>query len=258
MKYLFFTCFLATMGLSCLLLNGCSGESNDTTTDGNYASSPMKLVVGTCAEFPPFEFFDTDGSIQGIDIDIMKAIADKLGKELVIENLDFSTIFERIAKGTIDVGAAGITVNEKRKKSADFTIAYYSGCQVIVIPNRSEIKGIGDLEGKVVAVQAGTTGETLAKKHNFEILSFPRASDVILALLHNNADAAIMDDEPAKRFQTRNSLRIKVLPDKLTVEVYGFAVNKNNPELLDNINHCIDEMKITGELEAILEARMDY
>jgi len=208
-------------------------------------------VIGTCAEFPPFEFFGADGSVQGIDIDLMSAIAKKLNMELVIENMDFNQIIGKVVDGTLDVGAAGITVNEERMKIVDFSTGYYSGCQVMIVPNHSEIKGKDDLRGKVVSVQSGATGESLAKELQLDIVSFPRASDAVLAVLHNNADVAIMDDEPAKRFQTKNSIRIKILPEKLTVEVYGLAVNKKNARLLDDLNRCLDEMTKNGELDAI-------
>ncbi|MBR6470628.1 MAG: transporter substrate-binding domain-containing protein, partial [Victivallales bacterium] len=127
--------FLCSL-MSLAFLSGCSGNG-----DG-------KLVMATNAEFPPFEFKGDDGSFQGIDIEIMKTICERTGRELVVEDIAFDSIIPAVTSGKAHCGVAGMTVTEDRKQNVDFTIPYYEASQVIVVPKDSAIQGKDDLKGK--------------------------------------------------------------------------------------------------------------
>ena len=143
--------FLISLGMAVLAAAGCGGSSSET------------LVMATNAEFPPYEYYDdATQEIVGIDVEIAQAIADKLGRELKIEDMAFDSIVTAVSTGKADIGVAGMTIDADRLEFVDFSDPYTTAAQVIIVKEDSEIAGPDDLVGKSIGVQLGTTGDIFA------------------------------------------------------------------------------------------------
>jgi len=211
-----------------------------------------KLVMVTNAEFPPYEYHDNN-DIVGIDADIAKAIADKMGMELEIQDMAFDSLIPAVQSGKADFTAAGMTVNEDRKKNVDFTDTYAQAAQVIIVKEGSEIKTPADLDGKKIGVQTGTTGDIYAGDiKDANIQRFNKGMEAVMALTQGKVDAVVIDREPAKVFVKENA-GLKILDEAFTEEEYAIAVKKGNTELLDKMNAAIKELKDSGELQKIVD-----
>ena len=223
----------------------------ETQADETEAAAGGTLVMGTNAEFPPYEFYE-DSKIVGIDAEIAQAIADKLGMELQIEDMSFDAIIPSLTSGKIDFGAAGMTVTEDRKASVDFTDSYASSTQVIIVKTGSTVTGEADLNGKTVGVQLGTTGDALAGDiEGATIERYNKGMEAVQSLSQGKVDAVVIDQETAKAFVS-NVEGIEILEEKLTEEEYAIAVKKGNTELLDKMNAAIKELKEDGTLDSIV------
>ncbi len=211
-----------------------------------------KLVMVTNAEFPPYEYHDNN-DIVGIDADIAKAIADKMGMELEIQDMAFDSLIPAVQSGKADFTAAGMTVNEDRKKNVDFTDTYAQAAQVIIVKDGSEIKATADLDGKKIGVQTGTTGDIYAGDiKDAKINRYNKGMEAVMALTQEKIDAVVIDREPAKVFVKENA-GLKILDEAFTEEEYAIAVKKGNTELLDKMNAAIKELKDSGELQKIVD-----
>ncbi|WP_097002982.1 basic amino acid ABC transporter substrate-binding protein [Lacrimispora amygdalina] len=211
-----------------------------------------KLVMVTNAEFPPYEYHENN-DIVGIDADIAKAIADKMGMELEIQDMAFDSLIPAVQSGKADFTAAGMTVNEDRKKNVDFTDTYAQAAQVIIVKEGSEIKTPADLDGKKIGVQTGTTGDIYAGDiKDAEINRYNKGMEAVMALTQGKIDAVVIDREPAKVFVKENA-GLKILDEAFTEEEYAIAVKKGNTELLDKMNAAIKELKDSGELQKIVD-----
>jgi len=221
-------------------------------------SSKEKLVMGTNAEFPPYEYKDDGINIVGIDAEIAQAIADKLGMELEIKDVDFSTIIEGVKTGKFDMGMAGMTVNEERKQSVNFTDSYATGVQVVIVPNDSPIKSVEDIlaDGATykVGVQEATTGYTymLDDVGESRIVSFKSGNLAVANLLANKVDCVVIDNEPAKSYVKENP-GLKILDTEYVVEDYAICVAKEKTDLLEKINGALAELKADGTIQKILD-----
>ncbi len=222
-------------------------------------SNSGTVTISTNAEFEPFEY-KSKNQIVGIDIDISNKIADKLGKTLQVRDVPFKTLTNELDAGKCDFVAAGMTVNEDRKKNVDFSDTYFDATQSIIVLKDSAIKARADLNGKKVGVQQGTTGDDFCTNkdgksdiHVGEVKRYDKAVDAISDLMTGRLDAVIIDDFPAQKFVSKNPDKIKKLDDALTVEHYALAVKKGNTELLKTINEVIGELKSSGELDKIID-----
>lgn len=169
------------------------------------AESKDKLVMATNAEFPPYEFYEGD-EIVGIDAEFAKAIADKLGAELSIEDMAFDSIIPAVQSGKADFAAAGITVTDERKTQVDFSDSYYTGRQVIIVSaDNSDITKPEDLEGKKIGVQLGTTGDLYSSDDygDENVERYNKGVEAVQALQQGKIDAVIIDDQPAQTFVKR-------------------------------------------------------
>ena len=218
-----------------------------------------KLIMATNATFPPYEYHDGD-KIVGIDAEIAKAVADKLGLELVIEDVAFDSIIAGVQAGKYDIGCAGMTVTEDRLKSVNFSTSYATGIQSIIVKEGSEIKTIDDLvKGKYkVGVQSGTTGDIyMSDAENGgvgedRIDRYNNGNDAVVALLAGKIDAICIDNEPAKAFVAANK-GLKILETPFTEEKYAIAISKDNEELLTAINKALEELTADGTIGKIIE-----
>ena len=215
------------------------------------------LTMGTNASFPPYEFYE-DNQIVGIDAEIAQAIADKLGMELVIEDMEFKAIISAVTTGKIDFGMAGMTVTDERKQSVNFSTTYATGIQVIIVKEDSEITCADDLyaEGAAwkIGVQDSTTGDIYCTDDFGEdrVSKFPVGADAVEALKTGKVDCVIIDNEPAKAYVAANE-GLKILETEYVVEDYAIAVALENTELLDKINGALEELIADGTVQQILD-----
>lgn len=227
---------------------------DDADTDD--AETMETLVMATNAEFPPYEYYE-GGEIVGIDAEIAKAIADKLGMELVIEDMAFDSIITAVQSGKADIGLAGMTVTEDRLKNINFSDSYATGKQVIIVLESSDIASPDDLEGKLIGVQGSTTGDLYitwdyVDEGLAQIERYNKGMDAVMALVQGKVDAVVIDSEPAKVFVSQNE-GLKILETEYVIEDYAAAVSKENEQLLADINAALAELKESGELQTIID-----
>ncbi len=210
------------------------------------------IDLGTSADFPPYEYYEGD-EIVGIDPDIVKAIAEELGLEVKLHDMDFNNIIASIQSGKVDGGAAGFTVTEERKKSVNFTEPFAKTSQIIVKRKDSDIEEIEDLEGKKLGTQLGSIGDTIAKDDFGEenVSSFNKVPDAILSLQSKKIDAVILDKQSAENFVNANK-DLEIVDTPYLEEEYAIAVNKDNPVLLEKMNEAITKLKEEGEIDKIM------
>ena len=247
------TAFALALVMALGLLSGCGSSNSDSNTpsgdDASDAAAKTKLVVATSPDFPPFEFLD-GSQIVGIEPALMQAIADKLGMELVWEQVDFDSIIPGIQAERYDVGAAGITITPDRQKNCDFSNPYFLANQVIVVNPGSDIQGKADLAGKTIAVQTGTTAEEYCMDNGYSVLSFASNNDAQAALTSGKADAWVVDNEAAARMAADQSLT--VLDEAMTSEPYAFAFAKGS-SLVDQVNTALQELLQDGTVEKLFQ-----
>ena len=231
----------------------------ETAAEAEETEEGGTLIMATNAEFPPYEYHDSsqtgpDGSdIVGIDAEIAGAIAEKLGKDLVIEDIAFDSLIPELQSGKADFVAAGMTVTEDRLVNVDFSDTYATAVQSSIVTSDSEIAGPDDLAGKKIGVQQGTTGDLYATDDfgDENIDRYPKGVDAVQALVQGKVDAVIIDNEPAKVFVGDNE-GLKLLDTAYAEEEYAIAVKKGNTELLEQINTVIQELKDSGEMDSII------
>ena len=221
------------------------------------AATADTLTMGTNASFPPYEFYENE-TIVGIDAEIAVAIAEKLGMELKIEDMEFKAIIPAVTTGKIDFGMAGMTVTEERLQSVNFSETYATGIQAIIVKEGSEIKSVDDLyaEGATwkVGVQDATTGDIYCTDDFGEdrVSKFPVGADAVEALKTGKVDCVIIDNEPAKAYVAANE-GLTILDTQYAVEDYAIAVALENTELLEKINGALKELIDDGTVKTIIE-----
>jgi polar amino acid transport system substrate-binding protein len=230
---------ILSLSLALVMLTGCS-------------QSGKTLTMATNAEFPPYEYHDGT-EIVGIDVEIAQAIADKLGRELVIEDMAFDSVIMAVQSGKADIAMAGLTITEDRKESVNFSTPYTTASQVIIVKEDSDITSPDDLVGKRVGVQLGTTGDIYVDDiEDATVERYGKGFEAVQALLQDKVDAVMIDNQPAQVFVSQNE-GIKVVDEAFTVEEYAAAIAKDNTELLDQVNDAIAELEESGELQAIID-----
>ena len=243
MKNKVFSLVLVMM-LVALSLVGCgSAKSNGT------------LVVGTNAAFPPFEYIGDDGNPDGFDVALIKAIGEKIGMDVKIQDMEFDSLVSSIG-GKIDVAIAGMTVTEERQKTVDFSEPYYEAVQAVIVPKGSSIKSADDLKNLKIGVQLGTTGEFIADEiEGVEVSAYNKAIDAVNDLNNGRVDCVIVDKNPAEVFGTQFADSVDVLPGTdfdFEPEFYAIALPKGNTELADKINNAIAELKKDGTYDKLV------
>ena len=235
----------ALLLVTCLV--GCGNKKAENT-----------LTVATSPDFAPFEYLSDDNSVIGIEVDIMQKIADSLGMELVLEQMDFDSVLPGVQAGKYDVGMSGITITEKRKENALFTDAYYSAAQAIVVLTDSAVTCKADLEGKAVSVQTGTTAEDYCMENGYNVQAFAANSDAELALVSGKVEAWVIDKATAvamvAQYNADNGEALTVLSEAMTEEPYAFAFSLDNKELAEKVNTALKALLADGTVEAIFES----
>ena len=247
-----FTAFTLALVMALGLLAGCGSSNSDNNTPaGDDASdaAKTKLVVATSPDFPPFESLE-GGEVVGIEVDILSKIAEKMGMELDIQQMDFDSVIPGVQAGKFDVGMSGITVTDKRKENVDFSSVYFMAAQAIVVADGSSITGKADLEGKKVSVQTGTTAEEYCMANGYEVLAFTANNDAAAALTAGKVDAWVVDNEVALAMAPE--LGLTVLDEAMTSEPYAFALQKGS-DLLAPFNEALDALLSDGTVEQIFQ-----
>ena len=234
---------------------GETAEASEEATGGAEAAGGT-LVMATNAEFPPYEYYE-DGDIVGIDVEIAKAIAAKLGMELQIEDMAFDAIIPAVTSGKADFGAAGMTVTEERQRSVEFTDTYANSNQVAIVKEDSDITGSDALAGKIIGVQLGTTGDALATEiKDATVERYNKGLEAVQSLTQGKIDAVVIDQAPAEAF-VKKTEGSKILEEKMSEEEYAIAIKKGNMELVEKMNEAIKELKEEGKIDEIVAKYMD-
>ena len=211
------------------------------------------LVMATNANFPPYDYHEGD-DITGIDVEIAQAIADKLGVELKVEDMDFGAIIDAVASGKADMGLAGMTVRPDRLENVNFSDTYTTAEQVIIVKDGSDIAEADDLADKSVGVQENTTGDMFVSEDypDADVQRYKNGADAVQALAQGKVDAVVIDNEPAKVFVAENE-GLVILESAYAVEEYAIAIAKDNDELLEKVNKALGELKEDGSLQKIID-----
>ena len=213
-----------------------------------------KLTMSTNAAFPPYEMTADDGSFEGIDIEVAAAIADKLGLELQIDDMDFDAALLATQSGKSDMVMAGVTVTDERQKVMDFSDTYAEGIQSVIVPEDSDIASVDDLAGKTIGTQRGTTGYIYCTDDFGEdsVVAYDNGLTAVQALNNGQVDAVVIDNAPAKEFVAANT-GLKILDTAYAQEDYAIGVAKGNTELLNAINGALEELQADGTLQSIVD-----
>ncbi|HEV2754592.1 MAG TPA: transporter substrate-binding domain-containing protein [Actinomycetota bacterium] len=238
-------------------------ETEDTGGDADYTLvEDGVLTVGSDIPYPPFEFEEADGTLTGFDVELIRAIADKLGLENPDDawvSTDFGTIFTQLASNTkFDIVVAAVTAYApegspasetvaERKQVVDFTDPYYPSLQSLTVPSDSEVASVDDLDGHKVAVQRATTGAFYAEANltNAELVSFEKAPQMYQALLAGQVDA-VFNDLPVSLDAIKDQPNLEVVEQVETGEEYAIAVSKDNAALTAAINEAMGELFADG------------
>ncbi len=230
------------------------GEEAPAEADAEESEAPAEgtLVMATNAYFEPYEYYEGD-QIVGIDAEMAAAVAEKLGMELQIEDMEFESIIPAINSGKADIGVAGMTVTEDRLVNVNFSDPYTTATQVIIVQEGSEIAGNDDLAGKTIGVQLGTTGDIFAEDvEGATIERYNKGMDAVQALANGIIDAVIIDNEPAKQFVSKAE-GLKILDEEFVTEEYAIAIAKDNEELLEKVNTALEELTADGTIQSIID-----
>ena len=257
----------AVMALS---LAACGGSASSAAASSEAASSeaassettetaelttvnPGKLTMSTNAAFPPYEMTTDTGAFEGIDVEIAGAIADKLGLELQIDDMDFDAALLAAQQGKSDMVMAGVTVNDERKQVMDFSNTYASGVQVVIVKEGSDIATVDDLAGHMIGTQRGTTGYIYCSDDFGEdsVTAYDDGLTAVQALNNGQVDCVVIDSAPAKEFVAANE-GLVILDTEYAVEDYAIGMAKGNTALVEAVNGALDELKADGTIDAIL------
>ena len=231
-----------------------SEAASETETAELSTVEPGKLIMSTNAAFPPYEMTTDSGEFEGIDIETAQAIADKLGLELQLDEMDFDAALLAVQQGKSDMVMAGVTVTDERQNVMDFTDSYATGIQSIIVKEDSDIASVDDLAGKKIGTQRGTTGYLYCSDDfgDENVVAYDDGLTAVQMLNNGQVDCVVIDNAPAKEFIAANP-GLKLLDTAYVEEDYAIGVGKGNTELKDAINTALEELKADGTLQAIVD-----
>ena len=259
----------AAVSVAALAMTACGGSASSAASSvaSSAASSEAassaaaelttveagKLTMATNATFPPYEMTTDSGELEGIDVDTAKAIAEKLGLELQIDDMDFDAALLSVQQGKADIVMAGVTVTDERKAVMDFSDSYATGIQSIIVPNDSDIASPDDLAGKKIGTQRGTTGYIYCSDDFGEdsVVAYDNGLTAVQALNNGQVDAVVIDNAPATEYVAANP-GLKVLDTSYAEEDYAIGMAKGSA-LEDAVNKALEELKADGTLQAIVD-----
>ena len=222
---------------------------------GSVQAQNKELIVGSSATYRPFAYETPSKEIVGYDVDIIKAVAQKAGVQIKIVNTPWTGIFAALNNGDVDLVISGVTINDKRKQSYDFTAPYFEARQLIAVHQASTVKSLKELAGKKVGVVTGSTGDDIASrefgKTNGDIRRFESTPVVISELVGSGVDAAI-GDNGVIAFRVQEHKQLKTVSDaNFPKEYFGIVVKQGNKALLDKLNAGLAAIKADGSYAQI-------
>lgn len=256
---------LALIMVFCLAACGGSKEpeggkdpSPSATPTVDAIKSKGKLTVMTNASFPPFEYIDAQGNVVGVDMELAQKVADRLGVELEIIDMNFDLLIDALKNGKGDLVAAGMTARPDRAEQIDFSIIYISMGLKVIVPVGTDIKTFDDLDGKKIAVQEATTADIYVQENYKKAtpLQFKSAIDAANAVKSGNADCAVIDMLPAE-YMTANSPEIELMDELLSAEDTAMGVAKGHEDLLAVVNEVLTASMNDGSLQASFDKHME-
>jgi len=232
---------------------GGGGATEEETGEEEPSGGGEKLTVGSDIPYPPFEQ-GKKGSYTGFDVELMEAIGKEIGREPEFIDSSFETIFRDVAQGKFEAVMSAAPITEEREKVVDFSTPYYLSEQAILVREGSDIKGLADLKGKVVAAQQGTTGLELGKEkaEASELRPYPEGPDADNALKAGTVEAVIIDAPVAKQ-QAEELGGIEIVEKVPTDETYGIAVEQGNDELVEQLNEGLKKAIADGSYAKVYE-----
>ena len=248
---------IATMAIG---FAACGTEPAFSSSTGLKTVVAGELHMATNAAFPPYEMLADDGiSYEGIDVEIATEIAKMLGLTLVVDDMDFSSVITAVQEGKSDIAMAGLTVTDERKLNVDFTNTYAKGIQVIIVKEGSSIVDVDGLEGAKIGTQEGTTGYNYCSAAPEDggygednVIAYQNGATAIQALLNDQVDCVVIDNEPAKAFVAANA-GLKILETEFANEDYAIGVSKQNNELLNEVNNALKTLIDNGTVQKIVD-----
>ena len=233
------------------LFAGCGASGSSMTVESG------KLIMSTNAAFPPYEMTTDDGGYAGIDVEIAQAIADKLGLELVVDDMDFNAALLAVQQGKSDIVMAGVSVTPDREMVMKFTDSYATGVQVVIIKEGSDVT-MDNLGEKMIGCQAATTGYIYAsdspenggygEDHG---TAYENGASAVKALLNGQVDCVIIDSAPAAEYVKANA-GLTILETEYVIENYAIGCDKGNTGLVNAINEALAELIADGTVEQIV------
>lgn len=237
--------------------------TEETAAEGAATSAALAdgvLTVGTNAEFPPFEYVDDNGEPDGFDMALIKAIGEKLGVEVVIENMEFASLVSSIGS-KIDVAIAGMTVTPERQETVNFSDSYYEAVQYVILPAESDIATADDLVGKTIGVQLGTTGDFIASDiADTTVSQYNKAVDAVNDLINGRVDCVIIDKNPALVFEAKFEGQVVAVEGAqfaFEPEEYAIAMPKDDAALAEQINAALAEIKADGTFDELVKTYIE-
>ena len=237
------------------------GSSADASTPAAFTTVEAgKLHMSTNAEFPPYEMLDDSGSPVGIDVEVAQAIANKLGLELVVDDMGFDAALLAVQNGQSDIAMAGITVSEDRLAKMDFTDSYATGVQVVIVKEGSDVT-MDNLGDHMIGTQMGTTGYIYASDTpdnggygEDHVIGYETGAVAVQALVNGQVDAVIIDNLPAQSYVEANAAAgLTILEGTWVEEDYAIALQKGNTELMAAVNGALNELKADGTFQGIVD-----
>ena len=219
---------------------------------GAFAQSNV-LRVATDATFPPMEFVE-NGKKTGFDVELVEAVAAKMGKKVEWVDIDFKGLVPGLIAKRYEMAVSAIYITDERKKVVDFTQPYYAGGLVAMVKDGSPIAKLTDLNGKKVSVQVGTKSVGFLTEHYSKVqrVEVEKNQEMFNLVDIGRADAAVTGKPAAFQYiRTRGGM--KVLPEQLTTEEYGMAIRKDMPELTAAVNKALEQLKADGGYKAIVD-----
>jgi polar amino acid transport system substrate-binding protein len=232
-------------------------ESEDETEGETAAFTTVtegKLTMSTNAAFPPYESTTDSGEFEGIDVEIAGAIAEKLGLELQIDDMDFDSALLAVQQGKSDIVMAGVSVTDDRLLVMDFSDSYATGIQVVIVPEGSEVT-LDNLGDHLIGTQRATTGNIYCTDDYGEdhVVAFDNGITAIQALNNGQVDCVVIDSAPAQAFVAANP-GLTILDTEYVEEEYAIGLNKGNTALLDAINGALAELAADGTIQSIIDS----
>lgn len=247
------------MAMSLAMVAGCGGKT-EKKAEAPKAAEKKILRIATNATYVPFEFKDNtaqgkDSDYKGIEIDMVREVAKRLGMETKMSNIPFNGIIPAILSKDVDMAATGMTMTKERAKKVAFAAPFYESKLCIVVPKNSTVKSAADLKGKRVAAMVGTTGAKYGQANGMDIKQFDTSADALLEMQTGNAVAAVVDKPVGEYYgaiegKGKGKVNVITIPDSKS-ELLGFVMSKDNKDLQTKVNKALADMKKDGTYNKI-------